>query len=464
MYEFKLPDLGEGVAEGEILKWYVEVGGNVTEDEPLVDIETDKAAVTIPSPKSGKLESVAGKVGDTVAVGTILVKIDDGASGDAEAPAKTDAKKSAEPAEESTSKKAEKAEKAEKTSASSGGADTNGAPPLPKASPPSAAAVAERRKTTSDRRGGPVPAAPATRRLARELGLDINAVPGSGPAGRVTPDDVRLFAEGGVAVGDMPDTGGGTAVSVGAPTGIPYYQLESTPDFEQWGEVEREPVRSIRKKVAHRMVTSMVTVPHVAHMDDADVTELEAYRTRVKAKTGRSITSLAFLVKAVTVALEAHPSFNASLDPERGELVYKKYTNIGFAADTPNGLMVPVIKGTDALSITEIAEKIVELATKARERSIDVADLQGGTFTITNVGAIGGSYVIPTINYPESAILGMGRTQDRAVVREGDIVARKILPLCITYDHRISDGADGARFMNKIVRYMSDPLALLSEM
>ena len=208
----------------------------------------------------------------------------------------------------------------------------------------------------------------------------------------------------------------------------------------------------------------MVTVPHVAHMDDADVTDLEAYRKRLKAEGGPSLTLMAFLVKALTRVLADHRMLNASLDPQKGEIVYKQYYNIGFAADTPQGLMVPVIKNADKLSTVGISDEIRRLANAARERSIDVKDLQDGTFTVTNVGAIGGSYVIPTINYPECAILGMGRTQEKAVVRNGEIVARLMMPLCITYDHRVIDGADGARFMNQLVRYLSDPVSWLSEM
>jgi len=313
------------------------------------------------------------------------------------------------------------------------------------------------------RNGGPVPAAPATRRIARELGIDISQVPGSGPGGRITTDDVRLFAEGGIATSiDLGDGGGAAAGAAGA--GIPYYEPETMPDFDALGPTEREPVRSIRRKVAKKMVTSMVTVPHVAHMDDADVTELEAYRKRLKAEGGPSLTLMAFLVKALTRVLADHRMFNASLDPQKGEIVYKQYYNIGFAADTPQGLMVPVIKDADRLSTVGISDEIRRLAGAARERSIDVKDLQDGTFTVTNVGAIGGSYVIPTINYPECAILGMGRTQEKPVVRDGEIVARLIMPLCITYDHRVIDGADGARFMNQLVRYLSDPVSWLSEM
>lgn len=478
MFEFKLPDLGEGVAEGEILKWYVEVGGEVTEDEPLVDIETDKAAVTIPSPKGGVLKSVAGDVGDTVDVGSVLCSIEESGGGGDDASASSDEKKSDKKNDGGDEKESAKKDSAEKdsaekkdapkqeeparaSSASSDGSRPSGGGSAPSrdgagAAPRPAVAVATRNN------GGPVPAAPATRRIARELGIDIAQVPGSGRGGRITTEDVRLFAEGGIATSI--DLGDGGAVTGTAGAGIPYYELEAMPDFDALGPTEREPVRSIRRKVAKKMVTSMVTVPHVAHMDDADVTELEAYRKRLKAEGGPSLTLMAFLVKALTRVLADHRMLNASLDPQKGEIVYKRYYNIGFAADTPQGLMVPVIKNADKLSTVGISDEIRRLANAARERSIDVKDLQDGTFTVTNVGAIGGSYVIPTINYPECAILGMGRTQEKAVVRNGEIVARLMMPLCITYDHRVIDGADGARFMNQLVRYLSDPVSWLSEM
>lgn len=507
MFEFKLPDLGEGVAEGEILKWYVEVGGEVTEDEPLVDIETDKAAVTIPSPKGGVLKSVAGDVGDSVDVGSVLCTIEESGAGDAtgdedtkkasakknddEAPdpkdkkaaakKKGDADESDEEDEKAAAKKKDDADEPEKedekaasrkkddddrrdrrpaakdddqrerTAASRDGVSTRST-----AEPRQAVAVAPRQN------GGPVPAAPATRRIARELGVDIGQVPGSGPAGRITAEDVRLFAEGGIATSI--DLGDGGQAAGAAGSGIPYYELERMPDFDALGPVEREPVRSIRRKVAKKMVTSMVTVPHVAHMDDADVTELEGYRKRLKAEGGPNLTLMAFVIKALTRVLADHRMLNASLDPQAGEIVYKRYYNIGFAADTPQGLLVPVVKNADRLSTVGISDEIRRLAEAARERAIEVKDLQDGTFTVTNVGAIGGSYVIPTINYPECAILGMGRTQERAVVRGGEIVARTMLPLCITYDHRVVDGADGARFMNQLVRYLSDPVSWVSEM
>lgn len=428
MFEFKLPDLGEGIHEGEILKWHAQVGETVKEDAPLVDIETDKAAVTIPSPRGGKIVSLAGNVGDTVEVGQVIVVIDDASSGTAKTPV------AAPPVKASAS--------------------------APGAAPPAPAVV---------RATGPVVAAPATRRVAREMGIDIQTVAGTGPGGRISVDDVKSFASGGGAaragVAMTADAGidqPSTPASMGSVSGIPYLELEAMPDFASFGPVEREPVRSIRKKVAKRMVTSMVLVPHVAHMDEADVTQLDEFRMRMRkeleGKPGGKISLMPFVMKAVVEALKNYPMFNASLDPYREELVYKKYYNLGIAVDSGKGLIVPVIKGCDVKSVLEVSADVEAIAAKARAGSIEVNDLRGGTFTITNVGSLGGTGLFPTINYPEVAILGMAKAQQRAVVREGQIVIRTIMPLTLAFDHRVADGADAARFMNEIVRRLSDPL------
>jgi pyruvate dehydrogenase E2 component (dihydrolipoamide acetyltransferase) len=453
VFEFILPDLGEGIAEGEILKWHVEEGGTVVEDEPLVDVETDKAAVTIPAPRGGKIVALKGKVGDILNVGDVAVVIDDG-SGDSTADEEAAAER------------------------------TFAAPDAPEAAvAPAAAAPAAQ---PGVRR--PVPAAPATRRLARQLKIDINVVTGTGPGGRVTPEDVHRFADQG---GALSGTAAAPAVAPGAAAGthtpakqvrddgafaefaahasatIPFLEIEPMPDFSADGPVEIEPLRSIRRKVARKMVTSMALVPHVAHMDDADVTELEAFRKKEKERraggSGEKLTLLAFVIKAITAGLKAAPSFNASLDPFREEIVYKKYYNIGFAADTGRGLVVPVVHDTNNKSIVQIADEIADKAARAREGQLPPDEMRGGTFTITNVGPLGGTALLPTINYPEVAILGMGKVQEKPVVRDGEIVIRKILPLTLAFDHRIADGADAARFVAELVRQLSDPNLLLLE-
>ena len=448
MFEFKLPDLGEGIHEGEILKWHVTVGGSVKEDEPLVDVETDKAAVTIPSPRGGRIEALNGNVGDTISVGQIICVI--AVEGE-----KAVAAPVAAPVKAATPVAGKPKVISELTAP---------ATPIPPVAPT----------------GRPVPAAPATRRLARELGVDVNLIPPTGPAGRVTPDDVRRFAtlpagsyetpvetHVHIAATEVEDDRAVTEFAAHAASVIPLLDLGPMPDFAAWGPIEKEPLRSIRRKVARKMVTSMILAPHVAHMDEADVNELEEFRTREKdrrkGQPGGHLTLMAFVIKAVTAGLRAAPSFNASLDPFKEEIIYKKYYNIGIAVDTGHGLVVPVIKGTEHKSIIEISKAIETVATQARDGTLPVEDLRGGTFTITNVGPLGGTALIPAINYPEVAILGMGRVQEKPVVRDGQIVIRKMLPLTFVFDHRIADGADAARFVSEMVRQLSDPNLLLLE-
>jgi pyruvate dehydrogenase E2 component (dihydrolipoamide acetyltransferase) len=435
MFEFKLPDLGEGIHEGEVLKWHVAAGGTVVEDAPLVDVETDKAAVTIPSPRGGRVVSTVGEVGDVVGTGQVIAVIDDGvASGRA----------------------------AEETPP---GLPVEEPAPTPVRATPAAPKVPQGSAVA----GRPVPAAPATRRLARELGVDLAGVTGSGPGGRVMSEDVKAVAEGGVvapAAAAVPaKVDGVTRMAAAASSTIPFLDIEPLPDFSLEGPVEIEALRSIRRKVARKMTTSMILVPHVAHMDDADVTELETFRLRMRdqrqGEPGGKLTLLSFVVRAITAGLRAAPAFNASLDPFKEQIVYKKYYNIGFAADTGKGLVVPVIRDTDVKSIREISREIEEKAALAREGKLPLEDMQGGTFTITNVGPLGGTALIPTINYPEVAILGMGRVQEKPVVRDGEIVIRKILPLTLAFDHRVADGADAARFVGELVRNLSDPNLLL---
>jgi pyruvate dehydrogenase E2 component (dihydrolipoamide acetyltransferase) len=495
VFQFKLPDLGEGVHEGEILQWYVKAGDVVKEDDPLVEVETDKAAVTIPAPRSGKVVEIASAVGQTVTVGTVIVTIEE-ANGASSGTSKTSGPgvapaRSAAPVARAAgaSSKAPQPPPAPAT-----------APIAPKVvaprTPPSAIAStpATRLVAATPMSGGAVAAAPATRRLARELDVDLRRVPASGPGGRVTSEDVRRFATEGGVDGETPAVRAVAAearsnavppprpappmeqepeepaVSAFGPggSGIPFFEVEPVPDFEAFGAVEREPIRSIRRKIARKMVASMVIVPHVAHMDEADVTELDRFRqeekARRKGKPGDGLTLLAFVVKAAAAHLRAAPNINASIDPHRQEIVYKKYYNIGFAADTPRGLIVPVIKNVDQKSLIQVSDEIVSLAARAREGTLDVNDLRGGSFTVTNVGSLGGTGVIPTINYPEAAILGMGRAIDKAVVHNGAVAIRKVLPLTIAFDHRLIDGAVAARFMTALVQSLSSPTRLLMDL
>ena len=453
MYEFKLPDLGEGIHEGEILKWYVKSGEAIKEDEPLVDVETDKAAVTIPSPKGGTVLTTAGKVGDTVSVGQVMVVIaeeGDTRPGEVQAPPVA------------------------------GKAETVVLRPTPGTVETVEPQVQPAPGTIETVVLEAVPAAPATRRLAREMAIDVNKVPPTGPGGRVTYDDVMAFAKGGkepvaaapaeaAPVAEAPATSAPARAeaeyAAHAASAIPFLDIEPLPDFAEFGPIEKEPLRSIRRRVAHKMVTSHILIADVAHMDEADVTLLEEFRRKENGRRGGipHLTLLAFLVKAVTAGLKEARSFNASLDPFNEEIIYKKYYNIGVAVDSGKGLVVPVIRDTDRKSIIQIATEIEGVAARARDGKLEVGEMRGGTFTITNIGPIGGTSFIPAINYPEVAILGMGRAQEKPVVRDGQIVIRTILPLTLTFDHRIADGAAAARFVTEMVRHLADPNLLLLE-
>ncbi len=448
MYELILPDLGEGVHEGEILKWHVMPGDTIQEDEPLVDVETDKAAITIPSPKSGTIVSNAGGVGDTILVGSVLTVIDDGSGSEISPPTTTH----------------------ETTVAISEAASLSGGNATATMVAPSSVSAVSTATTQAQ-----IIAAPATRKLARELKIDIKSITPTGPAGRVTSDDVQKFANSGSAVATLDaapqsisqTATGSTSDHNTTPSGIPFLSVDPLPDFTQWGEVKVEAFRSIRRKVAKKMVTSMVLVPHVAHMDEADVTDLDKLRKQEKSarvgEPGGKLTLLPFVIRAVVEGLKAYPAFNASLDPVREELIYKKYYNTAIAVDTERGLVVPVIRDADRKSILQISKDIESIAGKARDNTLEANDFMGSSFTITNVGALGGLATVPTINYPDVAILAMGKIHEKPVVIDGEIVIRTVLPITLAFDHRVADGADAARFVNDIVRRLSNPSTLLIE-
>jgi pyruvate dehydrogenase E2 component (dihydrolipoyllysine-residue acetyltransferase) len=430
MRTFNLPDLGEGLTEAEIVAVLVHEGDVIREDAPLLEVETDKAQVEIPSPMGGRVEKIHVEPGQTVKVGAPLVTFADGAG--------------------------------EPATATAPGRSTAAAPTRAPAAPsPAAAAPAARAE-------GPAAATPATRRLARELSVDLKAVRGTGPGGRVLDEDVRAAASGprGAAA---PAT---TAVRPATPAG-PARPLAAVgadtpplPRFEQWGPVERAPLSHLRRTIAERMTVSATLIPHVTHFDRADITDLDAIITRnLEAARARGVmlTLTSFLLKAAALALLRHPTFNASLDPGAGEMVLKRYYNLGVAVATERGLIVPVLRDIDRKPVLEIARELAALAQRVRDAKATLDDLRGGTFTITNIGALGGTAAIPIINYPEVAILAVARARQEAVVRQGQIVPRLMLPLTLTFDHRIADGADGARFASEIVQLLEAPERLLWE-
>lgn len=433
---FKLPDLGEGIHEGEILNVLVSPGDHVKEGDPILEVETDKATVEIPSPFTGTVEEIKVKAGDTVKVGDVLMTFSD-VEAEGEKP----------PVE----KKEEKRMVLEK-----------------KAAPPETKErVPEKEETPSEK---PVPASPTTRRLARELNVDLHQVTPSGPGGQVTSEDVRAFAEKGK--GARPEKGippkreekaAGRPIEEKAPR---------LPDFTKWGEVERLPVRSVRRATARQMALSWSQIPHVHNLDMVDMTRLEALRKKYKKEVeekGGKLSVTVFALKAVAAALKQHPRFKASLDMEAGEMILKHYYHIGVAVSAEDGLIVPVIRDVDRKSMVDLSIELKDLAQRTRERKLDLEELQGGVFTITNVGPMGGGFFAPIINFPEVAILGMGTTRMQPVAMETpqgryEIVARPMMPIVLCIDHRVLDGADALSFTRVLIKSLEDPEALFMTM
>jgi pyruvate dehydrogenase E2 component (dihydrolipoamide acetyltransferase) len=428
---FKLPDLGEGIHEGEILSVRLSVGNKVNEGDIILEVETDKAAVEIPSPYTGVIEAILVKPGDTVKVGDVMMTFR--VEGEAAPP---------EP------------EKPEKK------------PPEKK---PPEKKPAEPAKPTDVRREGPVPASPATRRLARELGVDLSLVTPTGPGGLVTADDVRAFAEEEEKPAEKPKEKPEEKPEEMRPLVVPAPKL---PDFSKWGPVERIPLRSIRKATAKQMALAWSQIPHVSNHDVADMTKLDAFREKHKAEIetkGGKLTHTVFAVKAVAAALKAFPRFNATIDAEAGEIILKHYYHIGVAVATGDGLIVPVIRDVDRKSVSELSVELKVLAEKTRARKVTLDELQGGTFSITNVGPMGGGQFVPIINYPQVAILGMGAaSMQPAVVGKKEegfrIEPRLMMPLVVCIDHRILDGADAIPFMRMVVGLLEDPEELFMMM
>ena len=415
-FEFKFPDIGEGLTEGEIVRWLVKEGDEIKEGQPLVEVETDKALAEIPSPRTGVILKILAKEKEIVKVGQVIVVFGEKGEALVAPPAKPKSVGVVGELEEAP-------EEAPSVAA--------------KVQPIKPAFVSEH-----------VLATPSVRALAKELGVDINKVQGTGPEGRVLEKDVRQFAEGKAK----------PIEEVKKPAKVRKYDL--------YGYVERIPLKGVRRSIAKAMVKSKYTAPHVSAMDDADVTELWQIREKEKKvaeSKGIKLTILPFIIKAVIAGLTEHPYLNATLDDENEEIILKKYFNIGLATDTPEGLMVPVVKNAKEKSIFELAQESAQLAEKARNRTIDLADLKGGTFTVTNYGTVRGIYGTPIINHPEVAILGIGRIQEMSVVRDGKVVIRKVLPLSLSFDHRVVDGAEAARFLNTVIARLEDPDLILLE-
>jgi pyruvate dehydrogenase E2 component (dihydrolipoamide acetyltransferase) len=429
--EFKLPDIGEGISEVELLQWYVQEGDVVQEDQNLAEIETDKAVADLPSPYAGKIQRLHHRAGDRIPVGSVLVSFAE----DENSPTVT------EPAQ----------------------AKRGAAEAAPQAAP---VAKAESWDERSGSAPGParVLATPATRRRARELGVDLTAVQGTGPGGRITLDDVARVADDGGQRSTPAEAPPLEMAEPPIPSGHVVAEPTALPDFSQWGPVERVALSATRRQIARKMTQSQFTAPHAAALDEADITELEAFRKQAQERLHDRhlhLTLLPFVMKATVAALKQFPALNASLDDEKQELLLKRYYHLGIAVDTERGLLVPVIREVDRKSLIDLATELGEKIRRTRAGKVRLDELRGGTFTLTNAGAVGGHAFIPIINFPEVAILGIGRAQPKPVVRDDQIVARTMLPLSMAFDHRVVDGADAVRFLTLVMRLLEDPMQLL---
>jgi len=491
---FALPDLGEGLTEAEIVKVLVNEGDVLVEDAPLLEVETDKATVEIPSPFAGRVARIHVQPGQSVKVGDVLVTFEGavgargGGGGVAGRPAGFGTPLAGAPPRHPTPTPRREpvtsagtrglspastaappgraggpaqATATTRSVAASGSASAAGAGVGPDAELAAGGPAAVMTPQPPAVGTGPVPATPATRRLARELGVDLRAVRGTGPGGRVTDDDVKA-ARGGAGrsgAAAVVDGRGSERAAVARPLAAVGMEPPALPRFEQWGPVERQPLSHLRRTIAERMTLSATLIPHVTHFGGGDAIirrNVEPARER-----GLTLTLTSFLLKAAALALQEHPQFNASLDPAAGELIVKRYHHLGVAVATERGLIVPVIRDVDQKPLVEVQRELAALAQRVREGKATLEDLRGGTFTITNIGALGGTGAIPIINYPEVAILGVARGREEPVVHEGKIVPRMLLPISLTFDHRIADGADGARFAAAIVRRLERPEQLL---
>jgi pyruvate dehydrogenase E2 component (dihydrolipoamide acetyltransferase) len=445
-HEIKVPEVSDGVAEGTVVDIAVAVGDSVEEDQTLLELETDKAVIAIPSPFAGTITEIKVAQGDSVPIGAVIMLIE--AAGAAATAASEPADKAAarpQPAPEPEVKVEEKPEPEPRSKAA--------------VAEPAAVPVRAEPDLGIVRRGDRVaPAAPSVRRLARDLGVDIYQVQGSGPGGRISQTDVRSF----VRETMQRITGGGPApVAHGEFPGL--HAQRPLPDFARWGEVSREPLSRVRELTADAMSYAWSTIPMVTQYDHARVTEIEAFRKEfnTRAINESRLTMTAILVKVCAAALRQFPRFNSSLDLAAKELVLKQYVHIGVAVDTSGGLLVPVIRDADAKGIERLAVELNEIAGKTRDRKISPADMEGGTFTISNLGGVGGTSFTPIVYAPQVAILGMSTAEMQPVWNGQEFTPQLVMPLSLTYDHRVIDGADGARFLRWICMALENPLHLV---
>jgi pyruvate dehydrogenase E2 component (dihydrolipoamide acetyltransferase) len=470
--EVRLPELGENIETADVVSVRVSVGESIEKDQTLIEVETEKAAVEIPSPLSGVVKDISVKEGDKLKVGEVILTLETGAGdtqeeGDGGKPAEATEGEPAEATEgeparakrgqptqgrEEESAAGRKGEPEEEVAAQV--EDREGVVPEP---------IVERESAKEERLkkeepGKVVPAGPAVRRLARELGIDIGDVKGSGPKEGISLEDVKRHAK---------QLIGAKARQPGAPSMTASRGVDLTlPDFTRWGEIERKPMSSLRRKAADTTSTSWSVIPHVTQFDCADITELERERRNLGKKVeaaGGKLTVTAIIIKVTASALRLYPQFNASLDMQNEEIIYKKYVNIGVAVDTERGLIVPVIRDVDRKNLTQISVELGDLAARARDKKITLEEMRGANISVTNLGGLGTTYFSPLVIWPHVAVVGIGRSRTEAVFRDGQFEPRLILPLSISYDHRLVDGADASRFLRWMGEALEQPLVLLVE-
>jgi pyruvate dehydrogenase E2 component (dihydrolipoamide acetyltransferase) len=440
---FLLPDLGEGLAEAELITWKVKAGDTVKESQTLAEMQTDKALVEVPSPWAGTVSEICGKPGEIIKVGAVLVRYGAGKAAPAAAPAAVAA--------------AASNGNACMSSQIAAGAAAGGDQGTVVGTMAGTLTVSERfarraPETVEVVREGKALATPSVRGLAKKFGVDIQKVPGTGRGGRVTASDVASFAENG-AVTAAPSAGFAPKASAIAPGSV---------YIDQNDVAQRVPFRGVRRKIAEALSRSVQTAVHFTVVDEADVTALEAKRKEYSKVVGEKLSMLPFIMAAICRALKKHPSLNAIVDDAKGEIILKSAVNLGCAVDTDAGLMVPVIRNAGSLAPVQLAQSVKTLAAKCKDRTIAREESLGGTFTISNVGSYGGMFATPVINYPEVAILAAGRAKERVCVKDGKFYAGLVLPLSLSCDHRVVDGAEGARFLNTVVKMLEDPDALLA--
>jgi len=442
--EFKLPELGENIHQGDLVRLMISPGAQVSEGQPVMELETEKAVVEVPSSLSGIVKDVHVSQGEQIKVGQLIFTLEPGATSQTHPQQSSRAEESHDHARLAFQAAIQSEGKTEEQA-------------LPPDQPPPAPIATFSMPLHLDRAAGvehrgPVPAAPHVRRLARELGIDIHNVPGNGPGGRISEADVKLYAKSMIV-----------AAASGAGPAATHLKQPALPDFSKWGKIERVSMRGVRRKTAEHMWEAWSAIPHVTQQDKADITELEQLRTKFApkaAEAGGKMTVTAIALKVCASALKIFPQFNASIDMEKEEIVYKQFINIGVAVDTDRGLLVPVIRDVEKKNIVELAAELTGLSKKARDKKLSPADMEGGTFTITNLGGIGGTGFSPIVNYPEVAILGLSRSGMEPVWMNGKFEPRMVLPLSLSYDHRLIDGADAARFLRWIAEAFEQPFLL----